>query len=191
MKRLPSLIVALAVALPPAASAGQSEKLGPDPVLAGGYYSTGGGLSIAVELRPMNGRTGICGAWAESASLAGHLAGKSRELLGSGAVYVGGTKVRHGLGFLKQVAPAPSYAGAPANCVITSRPWRPGDAGKHPEVRIPRKTVVMNRGAAGIEIRFRQAQGANPAMERGSLIPPEWKHFPSTQVGAGQDRPNS
>lgn len=193
MTILRKLLPVLLAVFPGLSLAGPTTHLGNSPTLAGGYYSTGGGLSIALDMRPHNGRTAFCGAWAESASLVGHLAGKSRALLATGSIYVDGVRVHHGLGFMARVAPAPSYAGAPARCVVTSRPWRAGDAARRPQVRIPSRLVVMDRnaGGGGLEIRFRQARGGNPAMSKGSLIPPEWKHMPSKQVGAGADHPGT
>ena len=167
------------------AAAGQgaaSTSLGPDPVLGGGSYSTGGGITVAVEARNANGRLALCGAWAESERLTAYLAGKARDILASGSIAVDGRRVHHGLLFLNQVKPAENYAGAKAGCVATDLPWRPGT---RPEIWIPHHRVVVDRGGrGGFEIRFGPPETANPATEAGSLLPPEWKRL----GGKSQDR---
>ena len=100
----------------PAPQAGANPRLGPDPVLGGGEYSTGGGLTVAVELREMNGRTGLCGVWAQSRRLTVYVRRAGHCVLSKGTIALDDRVLTHDLGFLKRVAPAHSYAGAPAGC---------------------------------------------------------------------------
>ena len=41
-------------------------RLGSDPVLSGGSYDSGGGLTVAVDVQEYQGQTMVCGAWAQS-----------------------------------------------------------------------------------------------------------------------------
>lgn len=180
MPLLRSLALMIATLFGPAAAlAGQTGGgtiLGPAPVLGGGSYSTGGGITVAVETREAQGRLAICGTWAESERLTAYLIGQSRRILASGSLAVDGRQVHHGLLFLNQVEPAESYAGAEAACVVTTLPWRADAA---PEVWIPRQTVVVERGGSGnLEIRFGARDTPNPAMQAGSLLPRDWTRFP-------------
>jgi len=173
---LGGLCAALAVAAP-AARAGGIARLGPDPVLGGGVYSTGGGITVAVEMRNMGGRTGLCGVWAQSEQLTVYVRRAGRRVLSKGSIALDGRILTSNLDFLRRVAPAPGYAGAPAGCVRLDRPWRPGDAARRPEVWIPRQLVYFDsngRRGGGPRITFRDKGHPNPAMGAGSLLPPHW-----------------
>lgn len=143
--------------------------LGPAPVVAGGTYTSPGGLSVAVEAREIGGRTGACGVWAESVRQSVMTRGAARQVLDSGAVVLGGEAVVQGLGWLRQVEPAESYGGMEGNCVATDRPWQPGDAAKPVRVVIPRQVVFndLDGGfgeSGGILIWFRPGgPGAHPS----------------------------
>ena len=190
-RALPALLLSVSAFAGHAGQTGDAIALGPDPVISGGDYSTGGGITVALELREIGGRTGICGAWAQSERLTAYVRGKGREVLSKGKVLLGGSVLHHDLRFLRRVAPAESYAGAPANCIRTARPWA-GAAGRMPRVRIPRQLVVLERssGGGGLEIRFRQSDGTNPAMKAGSLLPARWTTFRGKPERHRQRRPN-
>lgn len=134
-----------------------------DPVLAGGVYSSGGGLIVALDLRAVAGRLAVCGVWARGRQSV--LTKHSNEgVLATGSVFLGGERVLQGLGFLPEVALAESYAGAPGRCVLTSRAWTPALAGLPVRVRLPTQIVVndsdgalpFDGGGGGIVVRFRQ-----------------------------------
>lgn len=172
---------------PALAASAPDTRLGPRPFMAGGEYSTGGGITVALELRRIGAQTGVCGVWSESRRLSGYLSGKSRDVLARGNIVIDGTPAHHGLGFLRQTDPAKSYGGADADCIRIKRPWR--EDGRV-EVRIPRQLVVMERnGDGGLEIRFRQTNTANPALTSGSILPESWKSIKSRGGRYGQDRP--
>lgn len=161
----------------PAPQAGANPRLGPDPVLGGGEYSTGGGLTVAVELREMNGRTGLCGVWAQSRRLTVYVRRAGPRVLSKGTIALDDRVLTHDLGFIKRVAPTGSYAGAPAGCVRLDRPWHPGDATARLDVRIPRQQVYFGQGGrdhGGPRITFRDTGLHNPAMTAGSLLPQHW-----------------
>jgi len=183
-------IAALSLAAGSAALATQppDTRLGDHPAIAGGEYSTGGGITVAVELRRIGSQTGICGVWSESRRLTGYLSGRSREVLARGNILLDGVPVHHGLGFLRQTSPSESYAGAAADCIRTARPWRNG---ARVGVRIPRQLVVMERGDdGGLDIRFRQTDTANPALLSGSILPAKWKTLKGTGGRYGKRPPN-
>jgi hypothetical protein len=143
--------------------------LGPDPALGGGFYTSPGGLTVAVDARNIGGRTGICGVWAESENQSVMTKNAARQVLDSGGVTLGGEGVAHGLGFLRKVAPARSYAGLEANCITTDRAWRSGDEARPLRVHLPRQIVRneidMDAGdSGGIVIWFRPSgPGAHPS----------------------------
>ena len=182
LPRIAALIAMSAIAGAPVQAA-STVKLGPNPVLSGGEYSTGGGITVAVELREIGGQAHICGVWAESERLTAYVRRKGRDVLARGKVELNGRTLTHDLGFLRQVPAAESYAGAPAGCMGLGRAWQTGDAGRKPRVRIPRQLVVFERdgsGAGGIEITFRQTSTPNPALTSGSILPKNWTTFTGT-----------
>lgn len=137
-----------------------SATLGPDPTLGGGRFTSPGGLTVAVDARDIGGRTGICGVWAESENQSTMTRNRAAKVVDTGAVTLDGDVVARGLGFLRKVEPATSYAGMEANCVTTERPWRAGDANRPLKINIPRQIVRDERdgdldGGGGIVIRFK------------------------------------
>lgn len=143
--------------------------LGPDPALGGGFFTSPGGLTVAVDARNIGGRTGICGVWAESESQSVMTRNAGPRILASGGVTLGGETVAQGLGFLRKVAPATSYAGLDANCITTGRVWRAGDENRPLRVQLPRQ-IVRNEmdtdfgDSGGIIIWFRPGgPGAHPS----------------------------
>ncbi|WP_135506275.1 hypothetical protein [Roseovarius aestuariivivens] len=165
-----ALIAALAA---PAPATEITATLGPAPVLGGGSYSTGGGLTVAVEpRRTADGHLAICGVWAESRRLPGHARGRAPEVLQTGSIAVDGVTVLSNLRFLQKTAPAKSYSGAQAGCRVTARQFT---GAERLEVRIPRQVVMRDRG--GLNLRFGAAERPNPALGAGSLLPESWTHW--------------
>jgi len=130
-------------------------QLGSDPVLAGGTYSTGGGLTVAADIREYEGRTLVCGVWAQSEQQSILTKGKARGVVDSGSFSVGGQTIVRGLGFMKEVPPMADYAGQEAGCTLTERPWQA--AGVTAEIRIPRQVVHVESDEQGsFSVTFRQ-----------------------------------
>lgn len=144
-------VLGLAVLVGACASVGQVERhpLGPDPVISGGTYDSGGGVIVAVDIRESRGKTMVCGIWTEGEGQASLTKGPKTEVLGSGSVYLGRDVVVRGLGFLREAPRAESNAGAPAGCVLTQRPWRAEDATRRPVVRFPRKDLYLDAEDVG------------------------------------------
>ncbi len=129
-------------------------RLGSNPALSGGSYDSGGGITIATELRQINGMTGICGAWSESEVQQVFTKGRSAGVVKTASLYAGGQKLKQDLLFMRKVAPTPNYSGAEANCITTNRPWQPGDEALRPEVRIASQVVYLQRGGGGVKVMF-------------------------------------
>lgn len=147
--------------------------LGASPVLGGGEYSTGGGITVAVELRrAKGGGLALCGAWAESRRLPIYLRGKGRDVLARGSVTQGDRVLVQGLEFLPEVAPGESYGGAEASCLRAPETAR---ADRALEIIFPAHEVVRTQGGdgegGGIVIRFGPSLAANPALKAGSVLP--------------------
>lgn len=123
--------------------------LGADPVLAGGSYSSGGGLTVAVDVREAQGRTMVCGVWAESAQQSILTKHKAKEVLDSGAVRLGDETLVRGLRFMAEVPPMADYAGQEANCAVIARAWQPGDAARRVAIGLPRQVVVVDSDEDG------------------------------------------
>lgn len=121
-------------------------RLGEMPVVSGGTYTSGGGLSVAADLRPLDGGTLVCGVWAVNPSQSVLTIGKERRVMASGSVFLGREWLVQGLLFMTKVDPAASYAGAEAGCVRLERPWQPEDASREPVIRIPRQILVNETG---------------------------------------------
>lgn len=150
----PALFLALMVAIggPPATA---ETRLGAGVSLAHGSYSTGGGMTVATELRrTAQGGTALCGTWAESESKTAYAAGSARRILSDASVYVEGARITSGLGVLPKSAPRLDYAGASARCIALDLPWR---AGRVPDVFLPRQVISPGtHDNGGQEVRFRQ-----------------------------------
>jgi hypothetical protein len=150
-----------------------------DITLGGGGFSTGGGITVAVEpRRAVDGQLAVCGVWAESERLAGHVRPHVRDLLAPATLAVNGQVVLHDLRVFNQVAPAQSYVGAAATCMGTGLPYSDG---ARVEIRIPRRAVVRERGNddSGTEVWFMPATGENLALTSGSILPARWTRFTS------------
>lgn len=161
--RLP-LSLALIISL---AGMAQAQTLLSERVtLAHGSFTSGGGLTIAAELRPTAaGGTALCGVWAESAGQSSYTVGEARRIVRLASVSIDGRRVTQNLGFLPQVAPQLDYAGQPARCRALDLPWREG---RVPEIFIPRQQISSAKGGGSDPtISFRQTgTGAmNPALE--------------------------
>ena len=144
-----------------------------DPVLDGGGYSTGGGITVAAEVVPIGGMTGLCGAWSESKRQAVFTKGVSQKVMHTGSAYLDGEVLHRDLAFMNKVPPATSYAGQPGHCVKTQRPWSASDAGKRVQLRIPQQVVhreIEDGDGASVIVTFSQTgPGAmNPSLK--SLI---------------------
>jgi len=161
--------------------AGQA-MLGPSPAMGGGTFTSPGGISVAVDARNIGGRTGICGVWAESINQSVMTRRSAPKILDSGGVSMAGQGVAQGLGFLRQVDPAATYAGMEANCITTDRPWRAGDEARPLKVHFPRQVVFNNLDggfgeSGGILIWFRPGgPGAHPSDRK------PWYHLGGTGV---------
>lgn len=134
--------------------------------LAHGSFTSGGGLTIAAELRPTAaGGTALCGVWAESRGQSSYTVGEARRIVRLAGVSVDGRRVAQNLGFLPQVPPQLDYAGQPARCRALDLPWREG---RVPEIFIPRQQISTAKGGGSEPtISFRQTgTGAmEPALE--------------------------
>lgn len=130
--------------------------LGEAPVLDGGTYSTGGGITLAAEVVPLGGQTALCGVWAESQHQSVLSKGSARRVLHTGSAYLNGQVLHRDLAFMAQVPPATSYAGLEANCVQTAMPWTGGGT---LTLRIPTQVVhreINDNDGASIIVTFRQ-----------------------------------
>lgn len=117
-----------------------TSTLGSNLVVDGGKYTSGGGLTIAAELRNNQGRTMLCGAWAQSRQQSILTKNVENKVLGVAAFFAGNERIHTGFVFMNEVAPAASYVGQQANCITLERPWRPEYA-NNGRMRIPRVLV--------------------------------------------------
>lgn len=113
-------------------------RLGNDPVLSGGSYDSGGGLTVAVDLQENQGRTMVCGVWAQSDQQSILTKGKAKGVLDTGSVAIGRDTVVRGLRFMKEVPPLADYGHQQAGCLMIDRAWQPG---LRADVRLPRQVV--------------------------------------------------
>ena len=130
--------------------------LSDNPAVAGGTFTSPGGISVAVDVVEISGKTGVCGVWAESEKQSVLTKGRAKMVLGPAAVLLGNDVLLQGLDFLRQVPPARSYAGTEANCVVTERPWTEGDATRSVKIIIPRQVVYSDFDGLGtMDVIFR------------------------------------
>ncbi|MDZ7708710.1 MAG: hypothetical protein U5K36_00285 [Roseovarius sp.] len=159
MMRLVSMLMTGALLAACSVAQGQQvvARLGADPVLSGGSYSTGGGITVAVDVRERQGKTMVCGVWAQSAQQSILTKGKAKGVLDTGAVSLGGETLVRGLRFMEEVPPMAAYGGQKAGCAVVSRPWQPGDAARRAEIHLPRQVVEVDGDEEGgtIVVRFK------------------------------------
>ncbi|MGK7651803.1 hypothetical protein ACSQ76_05065 [Roseovarius sp. B08] len=162
-----------------AVAAPDTVPLAGDVTLGGGGFTTGGGITVAVEpRRAIDGQLALCGVWAQSERLTAYVRPHVRDLLAPATLAVNGQVVLHDLRVFNEVAPAQNYIGQDATCVGTGLAYRDGAA---VEIRIPRRAVVRELGRAdsGMEIWFMPATGENLALTEGSILPARWTRFTS------------
>ncbi len=124
-------------------------RLSSYPVVSGGTYTSGGGISVAVDLREVGGLTAVCGVWAISRQQSVLTKFAERQVLGSSAVYLGQDHILSNFLFMRRVDPAPSYGGKMANCTRTDRVWRQSYAASKPVIRMPRQIVANESDGFG------------------------------------------
>jgi len=126
--------------------------LGATPVLAGGTYDSGGGITVAAELKNINGQTMICGAWSQSLHQSILTKRVEYRLLQTGSIHVDGRAIRRGLGFMNEVAPQSTYAGQTAHCIA---PRKPVASDAKIDIRIPNQAVYRDIDMnGGIVVRY-------------------------------------
>ena len=118
--------------------------LGHDILKSGGSYSSGGGITVAAELREANGQTMVCGAWAQSVEQSILTKGAARGVLASSSIYHGRERVAQDLTFMQEVQPAADYSASEARCRLTERAWRTGQNTSDFTIRMPRKQVYRD-----------------------------------------------
>lgn len=135
-------------------------RLSASPVVSGGTYTSGGGITVAADVREDNGMTMVCGVRAISRHQSALTKFAERQVLGTGSVYLGRGRVVSNLLFMQQVDPAPSYGGAEARCITTGRAWAASDAVLRPSINLPRQIVADESegmfGFGGPVVWFRQ-----------------------------------
>lgn len=168
-----AVFAAIISALGMTSHAAPSVPLGQGAVLTGGDYTTGGGLTVAMEQREIGGRLGLCGVWAESTSMSVYTRKAASRVLAKGKATLNGQVVATDFRFLNQVRPSSSYAGAPATCILTDRAWQARDAQAVLQLRIPRQKIFLTSSDrnTGPRVFFVRSDSANPALKKGSLVP--------------------
>ena len=143
-------------------------SLGNSPVVEGGTYSSGGGLTVAADIREDRNLTLACGAYAVSRRQSVLTLNEEYRVLGTGTVFLGDQPLVTGLTFMNKVMPSDDYAGAEARCLLLNRPWMPEDNELKVKIRIPAQVVL-------------QLSGGNQSLD--------WPHriyFSPTGPGAGE-----
>ena len=136
-----SLISSMALAACSTPEADFVARLGATPTLDGGTYSTGGGLTVAADIREKDGNTLVCGAWAQSRQQSVLSQRGDRRVLPTGVVYLGKERVMQNFLFMREVSPSADYSGEEANCRLLDRPWQVSDAGSELSIRLPRQVI--------------------------------------------------
>lgn len=130
--------------------------LGPNPAVAGGTFSSPGGISVAAEVREIGGKTGVCGVWSDSENQSVLTRGISHRVLDPASVILGREAIVTGLQFLRKVPARRDYAGVEADCVVLERPWSAEDAARPVRINIPRQIVYEDFDITGaIQVVFR------------------------------------
>jgi len=121
-------------------------RLSENPVVSGGKYTSGGGISVAADVRNSNGSTLVCGVWAESNAQSVLTRNKASRVVSKGSIFLGEERLVQNFLFMNKVPPSDSYAGQEAGCLLLDRPWSAADAQRTPLIRIPRQLVYRDGG---------------------------------------------
>lgn len=114
-----------------------------------GRYSSGGGLRLAAELRPINGRAHLCGVWSDLPGQDARTEGLGREMLRRTSVMQAGREIYDDLGNLRRVSPRRDYRGADATCLDLGAPWRADQASAPLTLRLPDTVVYRSTTPKG------------------------------------------
>ncbi|MEM9044458.1 MAG: hypothetical protein AAGC81_07165 [Pseudomonadota bacterium] len=112
-------------------------KLDQSYLTVGGHWNDGAIVTVMAQAVNRQGRLAICGAWTarEQSVLTNNL---HDRIVQAGVVFVDGKRVIDNLQFMQELSFAEDLRGKAANCVVTDRNWRPGDAEKL-KIRLPRQ----------------------------------------------------
>lgn len=116
-------------------------KLGDAPTVTGGTFTTGGGVTVAADIREKDGRVLLCGVWAQSDQQSILTKGRARDVVTRGWVYLGDVPLAREIAFMREVPPAADYAGSEASCRLTDQPWPGTGAMTQLRLRIPNHLV--------------------------------------------------
>lgn len=114
-----------------------------------GRYSSGGGLRLAAEVQPINGRAHLCGVWSDLPGQDPRTEGLGREMLRRSRVTQAGQEITRDLGNLRWVTPRSDYAGAEATCLDLDTPWRAEQAGVPLTLHLPETVVYRSTTPKG------------------------------------------
>lgn len=126
-----------------------SAVLGTSPALGGGEFSSGGGVTIAADIREKDGRTLLCGAWVQSREQSVLTKGRARDVLTRGSVALDGTQIAREISFMREVAPTADFSGAAAHCRLIDRAWQSGDDARELSVHVARHVVYRESDGVG------------------------------------------
>ena len=146
--------------------------LGQNAAMTGGEYTTGGGITVAMEAREIGGKLGLCGVWAQSRRMSAYTSNAASRVLAKGVARLNGEVVATDFRFLNRVLPAASYAGAPATCVVLNRPWQAFYRQAPLQLRIPKQKIFTAPAGSrrAPRVFFTQSENPNPALSRGSIF---------------------
>ena len=89
-------------------------SLGETPALGGGSFSSGGGVTIAADIREKNGQTLLCGVWAQSREQSILTKGRASSVLPKARVELNGKQIAQGPDLsCRKWPPLPIMAEAP------------------------------------------------------------------------------
>lgn len=126
-----------------------ASRLGGTPMISGGDFSSGGGITVAADIREKDGQTLVCGAWAESRQQSILTRNSANRVVSRGVVFLNGERLVQNFLFMNKVEPKASYAGAQAGCRLIERPWRASDSNAGLLIRIPRQTITCEGEGIG------------------------------------------
>jgi hypothetical protein len=127
-------------------------RLSPGATVAGGRYSSGGGLRVAAEIVPVNGRAHLCGVWSDLQGQVPQTEAVGRALLREAHATLGGRRLSVDPGDLRQVRAREDYTGTHANCLDTGLGWRPALARERLRLHLPARVVYRSTTPEGARV---------------------------------------
>jgi len=133
-----------------------TDTVDPSYATGGGEWRCGGGITTVARVFERDGVAVVCGAWTtdSQSTVTSEL---NEDVMEAASTYIGKTRIVQNLAFMNRVRYSDNIAGAQANCVASTVPWRPEFAATPPRLRFPAMVFPLGK-KSGDNATFRQSR---------------------------------